>query len=72
MAQLRNLRKNYPQLWEILLQWDADSPTTFTVKHTVHDFEKRFALEEKGLIPVGNTFRWEMLQDKNVICQLYL
>lgn len=72
VEQLRILRKNYPQLWKILLQWDADSPTFFNNKHTIHDFEKRFALEEKGLIPVGNTFRWEMLQDKNVVCQLCL
>ncbi len=72
MAQLRVLRKDYPKLWKILLQWGADSPTTFTNRHTVHDFEKRFALEEKGLIPVGNNFRWEMLEDKNVLCQITL
>ena len=26
--QLRNLRKNYPQYWELLLKWDNDSPVS--------------------------------------------
>ncbi len=48
VAQLRELKKNFPDLWEILLQWDTDSPTTFKPDgHTVHDFEKRFVLEKK-------------------------
>lgn len=73
VAQLRELKKSFPDLWEILLQWDTDSPTTFKPDgHTVHDFEKRFVLEEKGLVPIGNSFQWEMLQDKNVLCQITL
>ena len=73
VAQLRELKKNFPDLWEILLQWDTDSPTTFKPDgHTVHDFEKRFVLEEKGLVPIGSSFQWEMLQDKNVLCQITL
>lgn len=27
--QLRLLRKEYPDLWELLLKWDWDSPITF-------------------------------------------
>ncbi len=60
--QLRNLRKNYPQYWELLLKWDNDSPVTFKPNGiTVHHFDKRFELEELGLVPTDKTFRWDML-----------
>ena len=57
--QLRLLRKNYPDLWAILLKWDLDSPTTFKADgHTVHDFEDRFQWEDEGYKPMGKRFRW--------------
>ena len=60
--QLRNLRKNYPQYWKLLLKWDKDSPVTFKPNGiTVHHFDKRFELEELGLVPTDKTFRWDML-----------
>ena len=60
--QLRLLRKNYPDLWEILLKWDLDSPTTFKSDgHTVHDFEKRFQAEDDGKVPSDRKFRWKMI-----------
>lgn len=60
--QLRLLRKNYPNLWAILLKWDLDSPTTFKSDgHTVHDFEKRFQAEDKGIVPCDRRFRWKMI-----------
>ena len=65
VEQLRLLRRNYPHLWDILLKWDKDSPTTFHADgHTVHDFEKRFMYEDLGLIPTDRKFRWKMLTDK--------
>lgn len=60
--QLRNLRKNHPDLWQLLLKWDADSPTTFKPGRTVMDYEKRFCLEERKLIPADN-FRWDWLNN---------
>ena len=61
--QLRLLRKNYPDLWEILLKWDLDSPTTFKSDgHTVHDFDRRFQAEDDGLIYPGERFRWADLE----------
>ena len=61
--QLRLLRKNHPDLWCILLKWDVDSPVSFRPDgHTVHDFEKRFALEDKGVVPCDRKFRWNMLE----------
>lgn len=29
VGQLRLLRKNYPELWALMLKWDKDSPVTF-------------------------------------------
>lgn len=61
--QLRLLRKNYPDLWELLLKWDADSPTTFHADgHTVLDFDRRFEAEDSGLVPADRRFRWKMLK----------
>lgn len=60
--QLRLLREDYPDLWALLLKWDLDSPTTFKSDgHTVHDYDKRFLLEELELIPKDKRFRWKML-----------
>ena len=69
VGQLRLLRKNYPELWALMLKWDDDSPVTFKADgHTVHDFDRRFQLEDDGLIyPDDKVFRWEMLdQDLNM------
>lgn len=60
--QLRLLRRNYPDLWALLLKWDLDSPVTFKADgHTVHDFDKRFQMEDMGMVPTDRTFRWGML-----------
>lgn len=62
--QLRLLRKNYPDLWQLMLKWDNDSPVPFhTDGHTVHDFDRRFALEDEGFIVHGESFRWKMLDE---------
>lgn len=63
--QLRALRKNYPELWAIMLKWDSDSPMKFKANgHTLHDYERRFELEDQGLIsPDDRIFRWPMLDE---------
>lgn len=62
--QLRLLRRNYPNLWELLMKWDLDSPVSFKADgHTVHDFDRRFQMEELALVPMDKTFRWKMLDD---------
>lgn len=66
--QLRLLREQQPQLWQMLLQWDADSPIPF--RHaglgkrevTVSDFDRRFQLEGAGLAPMDLRFRWSALE----------
>ena len=63
--QLRHLRKNYPEYWNLMLKWDKDSPVTFKADgHTVHDYDRRFEQEEQGFVPKGRTFRWSMLEQK--------
>ena len=62
--QLRLLRKNYPEYWALMLKWDLDSPVSFKPDgHTIHDFDKRFALEDAELIPIDRQFRWEWLDN---------
>lgn len=63
--QMKLLRKDYLDLWNLLLKWDNDSPVTFKANgKTVHDYEKRFAMEELDLIPKDRRFRWKMLEDE--------
>ena len=65
VGQLRLLRANYPDLWELLLKWDNDSPVAFKPDgHTVHDFDRRFQLEDEGLLVPGEKFRWSMLEEE--------
>ena len=62
--QLRLLRKNYPELWELLLKWDWDSPVTFKPDgRTVHDYDLRFYAEDLGLVPSDRKFRWKILEN---------
>jgi len=63
--QLRQLRKDYPELWALLLKWDTDSPVNFHPDgRTVHDFDRRFQMEDEKLIfPDDKVFRWSMLED---------
>ena len=65
VGQLRLLRRNYPDLWQLLLKWDDDSPVTFKPDgRTVHDFDERFALEDAGLISEFDPWRWAYLKRK--------
>lgn len=60
--QLRLLRRNYPDLWALLMKWDLDSPVSFKADgHTVHDFDRRFQMEDERKVPIGRSFRWAML-----------
>lgn len=63
VMQLRLLRQRYPEYWGLMLKWDMDSPWTFKADgHTVRDFDRRFALEDEGLISSDDKmFRWSMI-----------
>lgn len=80
-GQLRLLRKNYPELWQLMLKWDADmiddmkhgkergnaerTKKRFTPNgHTVHDYDRRFSLEDDGLIDINASgFKWRDTQE---------
>lgn len=65
IEQLRKLRKNYPELWQLMLKWDSDSPVCFTSRGiTVHDYDRRFELEDAGKVPADKRFRWKMINDR--------
>jgi hypothetical protein len=64
VEQLRLLRRNHPNLWNILLKWDLDSPVPFKSDgHTVHDYDKRFEMEDKGIIKPNEPFFWKYLDN---------
>lgn len=72
VEQLRQLRKSYPELWALMLKWDADSPVTFKADgHTVHDYDERFRLEDQRLITPEQKFRWEMLEHVQISMDFY-
>ena len=59
VGQLRLLRKKYPELWHIMLTWDKDSPFPFRADgHTLANYDRRFWLEDKGIISESERFRW--------------
>lgn len=60
---LRDLRHDHPDLWAQLLKWDTDSPVTFHADgRTVHDFDRRFQIEDAGLADPKKRFRWALLE----------
>lgn len=71
--QLRLLRQNYPDLWALMLKWDADSPVTFRADgHTVHDFDARFAMEDAGLILPTDRWEWKNLEEYQIPAEYYV
>lgn len=63
LNSLRNLRRKYPDLWSLMLKWDVDSAVTFGSNgRTLHDYDKRFELEDMGLIDPDRRFRWKMIE----------
>lgn len=64
VESLRQLRKQHPELWGLLLKWDKDSSGSFHPDgRTVHDFDRRFQLENDGFIPSDKRFFWKMLDE---------
>lgn len=45
LDSLRVLRRDYPEYWKMLLDWDKESPRTFRPNCTVRDLEERFSKE---------------------------
>ena len=64
--ELRLLRKQYPEYWALMLKWDLDSPVSFRANgRTVHDFDRRFQLEDEGFLNENDkSFRWSILDNR--------
>lgn len=63
IGSLRRLRKAYPEYWDLMLKWDNDSLVSFKADgHTVHDYEKRFELEDRGLIKDSDRYAWKKMK----------
>lgn len=59
VGQLRALRREWPDLWARLLEWDRWSSTPFQRKEiAVADYELRFSMEDEGLIDPKRRFFW--------------
>ena len=51
-----------------MLKWDKDSIRYFDAHgHTVHDFDRRFELEDMGLVPKDRRFKWEMVYEMGLL-----
>ena len=63
IGPLRRLRRYYPELWDLMLKWDNDSPFAFkTDGRTVHDYDKRFELEDQGLLKETERCAWKKMK----------
>ena len=49
LASLCVLRRDYPEYWAMLLEWDKESPRTFKPRYTVSELEQRFSLEDRQI-----------------------
>lgn len=62
LDQLRRLYNEFPEYWDLMMQWDKDTKKRFKIDHTLAEYDLRFRLENAGLVPVGRGFRWSMLE----------
>ncbi len=64
VQQLRRLYNEFPEYWELMMKWDADTEKRFKIDNTLSDFDRRFKLEREGLLdPKDKNFRWSMLDE---------
>jgi len=74
IGRLKELRENYPELWNKWLEIDKiavskwtgdpkDSPVKMKGRWWLSGFDKRFRAEEKGLVPSDGRFRWGMIDE---------
>ena len=47
IGELRKLRKHFPELWAQMLEWDNPTMRGFRGYKSVHDLDKRFAMEDR-------------------------
>ena len=62
IGQLRRLYNEFPEYWQMMMDWDKDTAKRFKIDHTLEEYDRRFEMEKAGLVPIGRTFRWEMIE----------
>ena len=62
LDQLRRLYNEFPEYWQLMMSWDKDTKKRFKIDHTLEEYDRRFQMEKEGLVPIGRTFRWEMIE----------
>ena len=63
LGQLRRLYSEFPEYWQMMMDWDKDTELRFQIAHTLEDYNCRFRMEKEGLVPAGRTFRWSMMEE---------
>ena len=59
---LRRLYNEFPEYWQMMMDWDKDTEKRFKIDNTLADYDRRFRLEQEGLLEPGDPrFRWSML-----------
>ena len=61
VAQLRRLYNEFPELWALMMKWDADTKKRFKIDNTLAEYDLRFKLENESRVPRDRSFRWSML-----------
>ena len=67
LKSLRNLRLNFPELWEKLKEMESKTWRKFQVNYTVKDLEKRFEFEEerkKSNLPIKGKDFYKQLKKR--------
>ena len=49
LEELRQLRRNFPELWKQLLEWQSKTWRSFKTDYTVQELDIRFQFEEERL-----------------------
>ena len=49
----------------MMMAWDKDTQKRFKIDHTLEEYDLRFRMENEGKVPIGRSFRWEMLTQEN-------
>lgn len=61
---LRRPYNEFPEYWKMMMDWDMDTDKRFKIDNTLSDYDRRFQLENEGLLsPDDKNFRWSMLDD---------
>lgn len=62
-APLRRLYNEFPEYWQLMMEWDKDTKKRFKAAQTLSQYDDRFRLEAAGVLPMDKTFKWSMVEE---------